>query len=99
MKHKFLHTPQRLGAVVRETRAELGLTQADLAQRAGVGRRFIVDLEAGHERAELGKVLSVLNALGIHALALPAPPVPDPLPADFDLEGMLDGYARAACLP
>lgn len=99
MKHKFLHTPLRLGAVVRETRAELGLTQADLARRAGVGRRFIVDLEAGHDRAELGKVLSVLSALGIHALALPAPPTPEPLPADFDLEGMLDGCANPARLP
>lgn len=61
-----------VGGAVREGRSEKGWTQTELAHNAGVGRRFIVDLEAGHMRAELGKVLSVLEALDIHAVALPS---------------------------
>lgn len=41
------------------------LTQEDLAGITLTGRRFIVDLENGKETAEIGKVLQVLNALGI----------------------------------
>ncbi len=70
----FIDTPQRLAEVVASRRAELGLTQADLAARAGVGRRFIVDLEHGHPRAELAKVLGVLDALGLHPRAIPVAP-------------------------
>ena len=98
MKRKFLHTPQRLGVVVREERQELGITQNDLAQRAGVGRRFVVELEAGHERAELGKVLAVLSALNIRPLALPDPPsVPSNTPVD--LSEVLSAYTHTPCLP
>ncbi|BDH57364.1 hypothetical protein MTP03_23030 [Tsukamurella sp. PLM1] len=70
---RFLNTPDAVAAAVRDGRTAQGLAQAELARRAGVGRRFVVDLEAGHPRAELGKVLAVLSALGIHATALPAP--------------------------
>lgn len=70
----FIHTAQRLGEVVAAARHELGLTQAQLAAKAGVGRRFIVDVEAGHDRAELGKVLAVLDALGLQPRAVPVRP-------------------------
>lgn len=33
-----------------------------------------IDLEAGHERAELGKTLSILSALGLSLHSTPAPP-------------------------
>lgn len=70
---------------MREARTEFGLTQAQLAVKAGVGRRFIVDLEAGHDRAELAKVLEVLRALGIHASVSP-PAVKRTRPQDVDLD-------------
>ena len=54
-----------LGAAVRSARKRHGLTQARLAATAKVSRLFVIELEAGHPRAELGKVLSVLDALGI----------------------------------
>jgi HTH-type transcriptional regulator / antitoxin HipB len=85
MKRRFLTTPEAVAAAVRETRTELGLSQAQLARKARVGRRFIVGIEAGHPRAELGKVLDVLEALDIHATALPAPPVTKTL-HDIDLD-------------
>jgi len=92
MKRRFLHTPEAVGAAVRDRRIELNLTQAQLAENAGVGRRFVVSLEAGHRRAELDKVLSVLHALDIHATALPGPPSRQHLTHDFDLDTALDAY-------
>lgn len=62
-----------LGGAVRHARQEQGLTQAQLAVRAGVGRRFIIDLEAGHTRAELGKTLLVMRVLGLQLDAVSAP--------------------------
>lgn len=56
---------ERLGATVRDVRRRQGLTQADLAVRSRVGRSFIIELERGHSRAELGKVFAVLGALGL----------------------------------
>jgi len=88
----FLGTSDAVAAAVREQRNLAGLSQAELAVRAGVGRRFIVDLEAGHPRAELAKVLAVLDALGIHALALPSEPVPHDLDS-VDLDAVIERFA------
>ncbi|UTT57778.1 helix-turn-helix transcriptional regulator [Cellulosimicrobium cellulans] len=54
----------QLGAALRERRERAGLTQGHLAERAGVSRAFLIDLERGRRpRAELGRVLSVMRAL------------------------------------
>ncbi len=53
-----------LGAVLRAARKQLGLTQPQLALAAGVGVRFIVDLEAGKPTLRLENVLRVIDALG-----------------------------------
>jgi y4mF family transcriptional regulator len=57
-------SPQSLGTALRATRKRLGLTQADLALAAGVGLRFIVELEAGKPTVRLEQVLRVVDALG-----------------------------------
>ena len=57
-------TPRDIGRVVRETRRAQGLRQDQLAGAAGVGVRFVVELEAGKVTAQLGKALAVLAALG-----------------------------------
>jgi y4mF family transcriptional regulator len=57
-------TPRDIGAMVRATRKASGLRQDELAGTAGVGLRFIVELEAGKPTAQLGKTLQVLRALG-----------------------------------
>lgn len=59
-----IDTPSNLGNLIRETRKALGLTQSQLALAAGVGVRFIVDLEAGKPTVRLENVLRVVNALG-----------------------------------
>lgn len=54
-----------LGETLRVRRLILRLTQAQAAKRAGVGRRFIVDLERGKPTLEIAKVLAVVQALGL----------------------------------
>ena len=54
-----------IGQMVRRVRKRAGLRQDELAGAAGVGIRFIVDLEAGKPTLQVGKVLHVLEALGI----------------------------------
>ncbi|MFN7222232.1 MAG: helix-turn-helix transcriptional regulator [Burkholderiales bacterium] len=60
-----IDTPQTLGQIARAARKRLGLTQPQLALAAGVGVRFIVELEAGKPTVRLESVLRVLHALGV----------------------------------
>ncbi|MFN2427728.1 MAG: helix-turn-helix transcriptional regulator [Candidatus Binatia bacterium] len=64
-----------IGDLVRSTRKAAGLRQDELAGAAGVGLRFIVDLEAGKPTAQIGKALQVLAALGC-SLEITSPPPP-----------------------
>ena len=59
------YTPTEIGALIRDTRKRLGVTQKDLALTAGTGLRFVIDLEKGKETCELGKSLRILQTLGI----------------------------------
>jgi y4mF family transcriptional regulator len=56
---------EELGQLVRAARKQQGLSQEALAGASGVGPRFIVELEKGKQRCELGKVLLVLQMLGV----------------------------------
>ena len=60
-----IRTPADLGAAIRERRRQLGLDQATLAKRIGVSRQWVIAIERGRSRAELGLVLRALDALGI----------------------------------
>ena len=66
-------TPSDIAGIVRTTRKAQGLRQDELAGAAGVGVRFIVDLEAGKPTAQLGKALQVLEALGCQFVIVPPP--------------------------
>ncbi len=57
--------PQDIGAAIRASRRAQGWTQGELADRAEVGRQWLVAVEHGHAGAELGMVLRVLGALGL----------------------------------
>ena len=59
-----ISTAHTLGSALRAARKRLGLTQTDLALAAGVGVRFIVDLEGGKPTVRLEQVLRVIDALG-----------------------------------
>jgi len=54
-----------LAAAVRGRRRDLGLTQAELAMRAGVSRKWVYEFEAGKPAAELRLILRVIDVLGL----------------------------------
>ena len=58
-------SPEQLGAVIRARRRELKVTQKDLAMTCGTGLRFIIDVEKGKPTCQIGKILQVLQALGL----------------------------------
>jgi y4mF family transcriptional regulator len=58
-----------LGKIVKAARMDATLNQQQLADIAGVGRRFISELENGKQSLELGKVLNVASVLGIDLIA------------------------------
>ena len=47
---------EKLSQFVKERRKRLGLTQEDLSFKAGVGLRFVRDLEQGKESLMMDKV-------------------------------------------
>lgn len=59
-----IRSPQQVGQALRAARKQLALTQPQLALAAGVGVRFIVDLESGKPTLRLEHVLRVIDALG-----------------------------------
>ena len=54
-----------LANIIKKRRKEQKLTQSQLAGLSNVGVRFSVDLEAGKETCQVGKVLYILDMLGI----------------------------------
>ena len=61
----FVRSARTLGTLLREQRRRRGLTQAQLARRAGVSRQWLNGVERGREGAELGLVLRTLASAGI----------------------------------
>src|SRR3546814_6128788 len=64
----LIRAPRELGAAIRHHRhhrRQRGLSQQDLASKIGVGRQWVVEIETGKARAEIGLVLRALGALGI----------------------------------
>lgn len=49
---------------VKEMRRQFGLTQVDLADKSGVGLRFVRELEQGKQTLRLDKVNLVLGLFG-----------------------------------
>jgi HTH-type transcriptional regulator / antitoxin HipB len=62
----LVRTPADLGAVIRDRRKQLKLDQATFAKQIGVSRQWVIEIERGHARAELGLVLRAVDALNIH---------------------------------
>lgn len=61
---------RRLGALIRSRREAMNLRLDDLASAAGVGRRFLHDLETGKPSCQLGLALAVAAAVGLRPLDL-----------------------------
>ena len=63
--------PDDIGKVIREQRRRLGLDQQELADRVGVSRQWIVEIEHGKPRAEIGLLLKTINALNLGIKIVP----------------------------
>ena len=63
--------PEELGKLVRKKRKQSAVKQVKAAGLAGVGVRFLSELERGKPTAELGKVLTVLERLGLEVWIMP----------------------------
>jgi y4mF family transcriptional regulator len=61
-----------LAALVRGRRKDLHWSQKELADRAGVSRKWIYDFEAGKPTAQFGLLLRVLDELGLAIDVVPA---------------------------
>ena len=83
-----------IGLVIREQRQKLGLDQLARAKRVKVSRQWIVEVEKGRPRAEIGLVLRTIEALGLTVSAGPeaATGQPDASPP-VDIDHILDDLA------
>jgi HTH-type transcriptional regulator/antitoxin HipB len=90
-------TVQSIRTAALGRRRELGLSQAQLAERVGVSRKWLSEFERGKATAELGLVLRVLDSLDLqvtiasnvegdraHATGRVSPPI--------DLDALLEDY-------
>ena len=58
------------GSLVRSRRKAMRMRQDQLALATGVGRRFVIELEAGKPSCQLGRSLLVAKALGLDLAVL-----------------------------
>lgn len=57
-------TLPQLGLTIRRLRDRRGLSQAELAERAGVSRQWVIAVEQGQKNGlEVGLIMRVLDAL------------------------------------
>lgn len=61
----IVHSTNDIGKAVRAKRKSDGLTQVDAAALCGVGTRFLGELERGKESAQVGKVIRIVQGLGL----------------------------------
>ncbi|MFO7870372.1 MAG: helix-turn-helix domain-containing protein [Kiritimatiellia bacterium] len=70
---KTVADSKELGAAIREERKRLKVTQKQLAMVAGVGLRYLIELERGKPTARMEGAFKVLQALGLKMrLAIPS---------------------------
>jgi HTH-type transcriptional regulator / antitoxin HipB len=58
-------SPKELGSVIRKTRKQNKMTQDDVASLLNLGRRFVGEVERGKPSVELGRVMKLLNGMGL----------------------------------
>ena len=62
---QLVKSTKELGELLRKKRKDQGLTQAQVAEHCGLSPRFISEVERGKTSAEIGKVLYLLETLGV----------------------------------
>jgi transcriptional regulator with XRE-family HTH domain len=65
MKHQITSVTE-LGTLIRATRKSVDMRLDDLAATSNLSKQFVNDVELGKPGVQLGKVLQVLQELGVH---------------------------------
>lgn len=65
-----------VGSFVADVRRALNIRQIDLAQRAQVGRHWLMALERGKQSCEVELVMRTLETLGFEMVLTPYTPIP-----------------------
>lgn len=60
-----VYTADSLGAAIKHYRRQAGLSQAELAERSGLNRTYLSDLERGKETEQLRRLIRILKLLGV----------------------------------
>ncbi len=62
---KTITNSKEIGAAIRAERKRLGVTQKELSMTAGVGLRYLSELERGKTTARIEGLFKILQALGL----------------------------------
>ena len=104
----LIRRPSELGAIIAAARRARGLTQGALADRLGVSRVWLGQIERGKSSARIDLVFRVLNELDVALSAdIGEPPAAESStasgPSVFDIDAIADtglaGQARPAQVP
>ncbi|MFT4124874.1 MAG: helix-turn-helix domain-containing protein [Gordonia sp. (in: high G+C Gram-positive bacteria)] len=60
----MFRTPREAGIILRHHREDAGLSQAALADSAGVSKRWLINFENGKPSVDMSLVMDVFAALG-----------------------------------
>lgn len=67
----YLYNPAVLEAAIRLARTQAGIRLEDAAMTIGVSLQALVDIEAGKSGVSIGKILQVVDGLGVSLFVLP----------------------------
>ncbi len=90
-----IRTPTELGHLIREGRRRASLSQEALALQIGVSRQWVVEVEKGKSRAEVGLILRALDALDISLRVERAPrsaSATESGPAPMDVDAIIEAH-------
>lgn len=68
----FIRLTRQLGATLRAQRKQQGLTQVELARRAGIGRQKLIQVEQGKPGVALAAYVATMDALDLMPAVKPA---------------------------
>lgn len=68
----FIKLTRQLGATLRAQRKQQGLTQVELARRAGIGRQKLIQVEQGKPGVALAAYVATMDALDLMPAVKPA---------------------------
>lgn len=90
----IVRSPAALGAVIRDRRRALGLEQRVLAEKVGVSRHWVIDVEKGRSGSEIGLVMRTLRVLGIALDAGVVPEQSESASAAIDLDSIIEAARK-----